>query len=286
MFLSFRTIFLFILVFSISVSLAFAQNITAAKDEKNDKKTEKKDKNEKKEEKPAKQQAVDPSKLTAEQIAESAIVIYGGLLGRQNLNQIRKTTFERGKIYITDAAGKTEKGDYERFIMRGESLNKEKIRFDQTFPDAKYSLIYNGDKIFGLYNDTVFTPREDASTGFQNQIWRGIEGLLRYKENESKIELAGREKIMGVEFFLLDLTDKQNRKTRFYISSKFFRVMMLEYEAAGVKYRRKFYDYNYAQGTLVPYRTVLWANDKQIEEIEIGTITFGQKLEETMFQEG
>ena len=36
----------------------------------------------------------------------------------------------------------------------------------------------------------------------------------------------------------------------------------------GVKYRRKFYDYNYAQGTLVPYRTVLWANDKQIEETE------------------
>ena len=52
---------------------------------------------------------------------------------------------------------------------------------------------------------------------------------------------------------------------------------MLEYEDAGIKYRRKFYDYNYAQGTLVPYRTVLWANDKQIEETEIGTITFRSK---------
>ena len=35
---------------------------------------------------------------------------------------------------------------------------------------------------------------------FQNQIWHGLEALLRYKENESKLELAGREKIMGVEF--------------------------------------------------------------------------------------
>jgi hypothetical protein len=276
-FLSFRTIFLFILIISTGVSLTFAQNVTVSK-QKNEK--------DKKEEKSNKQQTIDPSKYTGEQVAESAILIYGGFLGRENLNQIRKTTFERGKIHITDAAGKTETANYERWISRGASLNKEKIRFDQTFPDAKYSLIYNGEKIFGLYNDSVFTPREDASLAFQNQIWRGLEALLRYKENEAKPELAGREKIMGVDFFLLDIVDKQSRKTRFYVSSKSFRVMMVEYDEAGVKYRRKFYDYNYAQGTLVPYRTVLWANDKQIEEIEIGTITFGQKLEEAIFQEG
>jgi len=273
-FLSYRTIFLFILLISTSASLTFAQNVTVSK-EKTDKKDEK-----------SKNQNFDLSKITADQIAESAIVIYGGLLGRQNLNQIRKTTLERGKIFITDAGGKTETANYERWILRGENLHKEKVRFDQTFPDAKYSLVYNSEKIFGLYNDSVFTPREDASNNFQNQIWHGLEGLLRYKENEAKTELSGREKIMGVDFYLLDITDKQNRKTRFYISSKSFRVMMLEYEEAGVKYKRKYYDYNYAQGTLVPYRTVLWANDKQIEETQIGTITFGQKIEEAMFQEG
>lgn len=277
MFLSFRTIFLFIFIAaSAAVGLA-QQNVTVSKQE-NDKKDKKEEKQ--------KQQNVDPSKYTGEQVAESAIIIYGGLLGRQNLNQIRKTTLERGKINITDASGRTETANYERWVMRGESLNKEKIRLDQSFPDAKYSLVYTGEKIFGLYNDSVFTPREDASAAFQNQIWHGLEGLLRYKENESKVELAGREKIMGVDFYLLDVTDKQNRKTRYYISQNKFRVMMLEYESAGVKYRRKFYDYNYAQGTLVPYRTVLWANDKQIEETRIGTITFGQKIEDTLFQEG
>ena len=276
MFLSFRIIFLFILIISTGASLTFAQNVTVSK--------EKTDKN--KEKSSSKQQNVDLSKFTGEQVAESTIFIYGGLLGRDSLNQIRKTTFERGKIHITDAAGKTETANYERWVSRGENLNKEKIRFDQTFSGGeKFALVYNGEKIFGLFNDSVFTPREDASLAFQNQIWRGLEGLLRYKENEAKPELAGREKIMGVDFFLLDVTDKQNRKTRFYVSSKSFRVMMLEYEDAGVKYRRKFYDYNYAQGTLVPYRTVLWANEKQIEEIEIGTITFGQKIEDTMFQE-
>ncbi len=59
---------------------------------------------------------------------------------------------------------------------------------------------------------------------------------------------------------------------------------MLTYEDSGVKYRRKFYDYNYAQGTLVPYRSVLWADEKKVEETEIGTITFGQKVDEGLFK--
>ena len=76
---------------------------------------------------------------------------------------------------------------------------------------------------------------------------------MRYKENGSTLELAGHEKLMGVDYFFIDVTDKAGRKTRFYVSSKTYRVMMLEYEEDGVKYRRRFYNYNYAQGTLVPY---------------------------------
>ena len=59
--------------------------------------------------------------------------------------------------------------------------------------------------------------------------------------------------------------------------------MMLDYEAEGIKYRRKFYDYNYAQGTLVPFRTTLWVGDKLVEETEVGTITYGQKIDEALF---
>ena len=222
--------------------------------------------------------------LTAEQVAESAIVIYGGLGGRQNINQIRKTTLERGKISVVNADGKTEQANYERLVARADNLDKERIRVDQEFPNAKFALIYNGDKIFGLYNDSVFTPREDASKGFGNQIWHGLEALLRYKENESKLELSGRDKLMGVDFYVLDLTDKQNRRTKFYISTKSYRVMLLEYTEDGIKYRRKFYNYNYAQGTLVPYRTILWADGKQIEETEVQTVTYGQKIEDAAFQ--
>ena len=240
----------------------------------------------KEEKKAAPVSSKDAKNLTAEQIAESTIFLYGGGGGRTVLNQIRKTAIERGKISVTNAEGKTDQATYHRWTQRAETLNKEKIRLDQEFPNSAYSLVFNDERIFGIVDSSVFTPREDASQAFENQIVHGLEALLRYKENESKIELAGKEKMFGVEYYLLDVTDKQSRRTRFYISTKRLRVMMLDYEHAGVKYRRKFYDYNFAQGTLVPFRTTLWADDKLVEETEVGTITFGQKIDDTMFSAG
>jgi hypothetical protein len=221
--------------------------------------------------------------VTAEQAVENAIFFYGFPGGRTTLNQIRKTTLERGTSKIMGAEGKLEPTNYQRYVIRGDSVDKEKIRLDQEFPSAKYSLVFTDGKIFGVYNNTVFTPREDASKTFENQIVHGLEALLRYKENESKLDLVGKEKLMGVEYYLVDVTDKLQRKTRFYLSAKTFRVMMLTYEDGGVSYRRRFYDYNYAQGTLVPFQTVLWAGDKMVEESEVGTITFGQKVDEQLF---
>ena len=268
-------------VFTITAFLFLASVSLAAqvKVEKNPTPTPEKKKQENK------KQSAELKNATAEQIAESAIFIYGALGGRDYLKQIRKTTVERGKLNTFSADGKTELANYEIQILRGDSLDKERIRIDQETPSSKYALVYSNDKIFGVFNDTVFEPRADAAKSFQNQIWHGLEALLRYKENGSTLALAEREKVMGVDFHILDVTDKQNRKTRFYLSAKTLRVMMLEYAEDGVKYRRKFYDYNYQQGTLVPFRSVLWANDKQIEETTIQTISFGQKVEEGSFKE-
>ena len=271
---SFKNFILFTFICALGVSAAFAQ---AAQTTPTPKPT------------PAPKPSQTPkipanANLTAEQVAESAIVVYGGYVGRENLNQIRKTTFERGKITINGADGKVERANYERWILRGDSLDKERIRFNQEYPNVRFALIYNNDKIFGIFNDKDFTPTDDASKKFESQIWHGIEALLRYKENGAILALDGKEKILGVEFYRLDVTDKQNRKTRFFVSVKSFRVMMLEYSEDNIKYRRKFYDYNWVQGTLVFFRTVLWADDKQVEETEIGIMSFGQKIDETIFQ--
>lgn len=271
MFLRFRIFILFTLTLLLSVSMVSAQTTTETKPTPT----------------PTPLAPIDPTKggvVTAEQVAESAIFLYSGFGGRQALGQIRKTTFERGRITAVNPQGQTEKANYERWIMRGDSLDKERIRLDQVYPNTRFSLVYSDDKIFGIFNEEVFAPRDDVSKSFEYQIWHGLEALLRYKENGAAIALDGKEKIMGVEFYRLDVTDKQNRKTRFFISTKTFRVMHLEYTEASVKYLRKFYDYNYAQGTLFPFRTVLWAGDKQIEETEILTVSYGIKIEESIFQ--
>ncbi len=221
--------------------------------------------------------------VTAEGIVETALFVYTNGGGRAMLNQIRKTTIERGRTTYTAADGKVDEVTYQRYVLRGDKLSKDKIRLDQTYPNAKYSLVYDGEKVFGIVNTTVFVPREDTAKAFESNVFRGMEALLRYKEDESKLELAEREKIMGVEYYVVEVTDTAGRKTRFYISQKSYRIMMLTYEAAGVKYRRKFYDYNLAQGTLVPYRTVLWATDKIVEETEVGTVSYGQKVDEGLF---
>lgn len=220
---------------------------------------------------------------TAEQIAETVIFVYGGGGGRVILGQIRKTALERGRISVMNSEGKMEQATYQKFTTRGDTLTKEKIRLDQEYPSASYSLVYSDEKTFGIFKDEVFTPRDDASRAFQNQIFFGLDTLLRYKENESKLELAGKDKIGGVDMHVLDVSDRQGRKVKFFISAKSFRVLMLQYEDQGIKYKRKYYDYNLAQGTLVPFRTVLYAADKVVEETDIGTVTFGQKIEDTMY---
>ena len=113
--------------------------------------------------KPAPTPKGDAKITTAEQVVESAIFFYGFPGGRATLNQIRKTTLERGTASITNAEGRVEQANYQKFIIRSETLPKEKIRLDQEFPTAKYSLVFNEGKIFGIYNNSVFTPREERS---------------------------------------------------------------------------------------------------------------------------
>jgi hypothetical protein len=274
-----RSIFAAACLLAATIGIA-AQAATPVADAKKPASTKEKPK---KAETPAK----DPNKpATAESVAEGAIVIYGGFGGRATLDQIRKTAIERGKMSVMNPQGQTEQVNYQKWSIRGENLGKEKIRADLEYPSIRYALVRSDDKTYGIFNDSIFSPREDATKDFENRIFHGLEVLLRYKEDGSTLDLAGHEKIMSVDFYFLDVTDKQGRKTRFYISSRTYRVMMIDYEENGTKYRRKFYDYNYAQGTLVPFRTTLIANDKVVEETQILTVTFGQKVDEDLFKAG
>ncbi len=257
-----------------NAALAQQPSPTNVPDKKNTPKVERVDKNQK--------------NFTAEQIVESAIFFSGS---RPLLSQIRRNGLERGRICRPICGvGKTEEATYERRFIRGESMDKDKIRLDQKMPTLEYSLIYGGGHLSGVINGAAFTPRQDASDTFLSQHRHSLDTLLRYKENGSTLNMVGKDNEKGLNFYIIDVTDREKQSTRYYISTKSLRVLWLEYEERGpggtapLKYSRKFLDYRIVQGTLVPYRTLLIEDGKQVQETLIQTVTYGLKLDDTLFK--
>jgi hypothetical protein len=229
-----------------------------------------------------------PKTYTAEQVAESAIFLYGG---RQLLSQIRRNGIERGRICKPNCeVGKAEEASYERRFVRGESMDKDKIRLDQKMPTLEYSLIYGSGHLWGLINGSSFTPRQDAASTFLSQHRHSLDNLLRYKENGSTLTMVGKDKQKGLDLYVVDVVDKDKQSTRYFISAKSLHILWLEYEepAPGtsnpVKYSRKFMDYRIAQGTLVPYRSLLMEDGKQIQETRILNVTYSTKIDDALFK--
>jgi hypothetical protein len=89
---------------------------------------------------------------------------------------------------------------------------------------------------------------------------------------------------------MIDVEDKEKRKTRFYVSTRTLRVLWLEYEeaptrgATPVKYTKKFMDYRVVQQTLVPYRTVLLEDGRETQETRLLTVTYGVKVDDSIFK--
>jgi hypothetical protein len=243
-----------------------------------------------KSEKPKKEQEpkkvkVDSKVLTAEQVAETVVLVYGS---RAGLQQIRRTGVERGRITRTGGDGRPEEISYERTFKRGETFEKDKIRLDQRMSAVEYSLIYSDGRVTGLLRGTPFTPRQEDVSSLLTERVHGIDALLRYKESGATLKYTGKESQKGLDLWVLDLTDKESHSTRYYISAKTARILWLEYNEGGagasaVKFKRSFHDYRVVQGTLVPYRSVLYEGDRQVEESQVLTVTYGVKMEDALF---
>ncbi|HEV2834454.1 MAG TPA: hypothetical protein VGW58_04000 [Pyrinomonadaceae bacterium] len=236
--------------------------------------------------KPVDSKSQDGTKFTAEQIVESVILVYGS---RPGLEQIRRNGVERGRIIRFNLQGNAEEANYERRFVRGDNLDKDKIRLDQKLPTMEYSLIFDDGKLWGIINGAAFTPRQDATADFISQHHHSIDSLLRYKECGATISVVGKEQQKGLDLYVVDLLDKEKRKTRYFISARSLRVLWLEYEegmpgGAAVKYQRKFLDYRVVQQTLVPYRVVLTADGRESQETRVLTITYGVKVSDAIFK--
>jgi hypothetical protein len=225
---------------------------------------------------------------SGEQVAE--LVLYSTGISRNVLKQVRHNGVERGQMTRATADGRTEEVTYERRFVYGETADKDKYRLDQKTAQSEFALVYNAGQVWGVINGTAFAPRQEASSEFISQARHSVDALIRYKENGATVTYVTKDKQKGLDLWIVDLTDKEQNKTRYYVSARTGNVLWLEYEetppgaAAPVKYRRTFHDYRRAQGVNVPHRTVLYQDDRQKEETRILTITFGVRMDDSYFQ--
>jgi hypothetical protein len=234
----------------------------------------------------------------AETIVETTIFAYGG---RKQLDTVRASIEEDGNIRLA-----TDQGDLSgSYILR--SVRKEKswldlVRVDielkpaesgsSSIPSAiKYIIAFNGASVWSAQNGQYVNPRHEAEMAFRAQMTHEYMSLLRYKEDASKLELIGPETVVGVDTNVIEMTNTNGEKTRYWVSSKTYRIVYSEYELTlaeakpPTKYRLAYYytPFRVIQGTLVPVRRVMTQDGKFVQEITLGNINYTAKLDPEIF---
>ena len=255
-------------------------------------------------EKAKKQEAAKTAQTTmtqAEAAIELAIIAYGG---RKQLDIARAAIQEGGTIRLA-----TEQGDLTgNYLLR--SIKKEKssqdlLRVDlelsagensegQTAPAIKYVIGFNGASVWSAQNGQYVNPRAGADIAFRAQLTHEYMALLRYKEDGSKVEYGGLEKVVGVDTFVIDMTSADGEKTRYWLSTKTYRVLHCEYELKLVeghtptKYRIDYYYTPFSaavvQNTLLPVRREMKQDGKFVQEIRLTNVVYSAKLDPEVFQ--
>lgn len=236
----------------------------------------------------------------AEVIAEFSIIAYGG---RKQIETARSAIQETGTIRLA-----TDQGDLTgNYLLR--SIRKEKswldlLRVDlelssadsqsQNTPPIKYVIGFNGASVWSAQNGQYVSPRAGADVAFRAQLTHEYMALLRYKEDGSKVEVVGPEKVVGVDTNVVELTTPDGEKTRFWLSTKTYRILHCEYElklAEGqppTKYRLDYYYTPFSnavvQNTLLPVRREMKQDGKFVQEVKVTSATYSAKLEPEIFQ--
>lgn len=238
-------------------------------------------------------------KLTpGETLAEYVIIAYGT---RSVLQTARANIQEEGTIRLaTDQGDMT--GKYLLRQSRREKSSQDLLRVDLelTPPEnaqaaakpIKYIIAYNGASVWSAQNDQYITPRPEAEAAFQAQLTHDYTSLMRYKEDGSTLELKKPETVVGVECNVLEMTSPDSSKTTYWISSKTYRIMHLEYTLTlgqgqpPIKYRISFFytPFRVIQNTLVPTRRVMTQDGKFVQEVMMNQFNYSTKFDSEIFQ--
>lgn len=225
----------------------------------------------------------------AQDIVERALLSYGG---RPALYVIQRNGIYRANLRLinsTNASVVQEAKSVTRFI-RKPKLSDDLVAIELELPDLKYSITTDGKEVWSTQNGLPHTPTEQEVKGFRSAHEHHYEALLRYKENESKIEYTGSNKIGTLDLDQISLTSPQGIRTVYEISRRTGRIIYINYEeklaenAPPVKYRLYFKDFRVIQNSIIPYEVQVFQDGKLIEERKVVEAAFNVQMEEKIFK--
>lgn len=221
-----------------------------------------------------------------EEVAERAIMAYGS---RAAVYAVQRNGTLRALVKFMAADGTREGKTVTKFI-RKEKLKDDLRIVDLDLPGTRYVLGFDGKETWNIHDGEIQKLSDDVIKAFHVAHAHSYESLLRYKENEGKLEYVASTKLGNLEMDIVDLVLPDGVRTRYEVSRKSGRILYLSYEekanpkAEPSKFRLYFKDFRVIQNTLVPYITMVYQDDKLIEERKIVEAVFNVQLKEDAFK--
>jgi hypothetical protein len=221
-----------------------------------------------------------------EDVVEKTILAYGS---RAAFYGIQRNGILRALVKFHTPEGVREGKSALKFI-RKEKQGEDLRIIELELPGTRYMIGFDGKTIWSIHDGEIQTPSQQEVNAFRGGHEHSYETLLRYKENNSKLEFVESKNLGTFDLNIIDLISPEGMRTRYEISRRTYRILYLSYEdrpdpkSEPVKYRLNFKNFQYIQNTLVPYETLVFQNGKLIEERKIVEAAFNVQLDEKSFK--
>jgi hypothetical protein len=219
-----------------------------------------------------------------EDVVERSIILNYG--SRAALYGIQRNGALRALIKFFTDEGIREGKSVTKFI-RKQKLAEDLLMIDLELPGTRYIIGFDGQETWTIQDGEIQKAPAEAAEAFRSAHEHSYEALLRYKENGSKLEYVGMNKLGTLEMDIIDLTSPSGARTRYEISRRTGRVIYANYEdskSTPVKYRLYFKDFRLIQNTWMPHETQVFQDGKLIEERRVVESIFNIQLDEKAFK--
>lgn len=231
----------------------------------------------------------EPKNSRAEEVVERAINAYFPGSGRAGMYAIQRNGILRGLVTMLSPEGKREGKTVTKFI-RKPLLSEDPLMIEVELPDIKYTIGFDGKQTWSSFNGQTQLATPEMASSFHASHTHSYEALLRYKENNCKLEYVGNDKLGTLDLDIVDLVTPEGERTRYQINRRFSHILYLEYEtkaapeAPPTKYRLAFSTFKFIQNTVIPFETVVYENGREIERRKLVEAVFNVQLDEKAFK--